>query len=504
MPKERLNIEIRGQDRLSGTLNKSQSRLKSFGASVKKNWIGITATIASAGYAIKKAFDLYELGMKAKQIEDSFKGMARSVSIDAEALEQAIRRASGETVNFSNVAGNLSVLMSTGLGMKEMTELMRVARANAQLTGKTVEESFQAISGAVAGGFTVTLKRAYGLNVDLANAMENYAKKTGMSIDVVRKYHKEQAIANEVILQGKKRVDQMNEAITTQYEYIQKVKSRWGEFQEWLGNTLIPRVVGVVDWMASSFWEGVAALQTAWAQLLMKMSNNPFYEKEYKKWHKLWQSFKQDAENAKKVVLGQVEPIYLGTVKVTGKTEKKLYDFAKEAKTILISGFADALKGIETLFSNVFYGIITGSIKTMQDAMRSFGDFMLRMLAQIIAKLIMTWILMKIIGMVGADSGIGKVITTAYPNIAPTPEGSNALGTDYVPKTGLYQLHRGERVVPAHENGQGSGSGNVVVYMPIKAWDASDIMKAKSKIANVIGEAIRENSGLRKVIMNYG
>ena len=41
--------------------------------------------------------------------------------------------------------------------------------------------------------------------------------------------------------------------------------------------------------------------------------------------------------------------------------------------------------------------------------------------------------------------------------------GSYAEGVDYVPRTGLYQLHQGERVTPANENGKGDRS---IVYSP--------------------------------------
>jgi len=49
--------------------------------------------------------------------------------------------------------------------------------------------------------------------------------------------------------------------------------------------------------------------------------------------------------------------------------------------------------------------------------------------------------------------------------------GSYASGTDYVPQTGLYQLHRGEKVVPANEN---INSGNVTINITGNSSDKSD------------------------------
>jgi len=49
--------------------------------------------------------------------------------------------------------------------------------------------------------------------------------------------------------------------------------------------------------------------------------------------------------------------------------------------------------------------------------------------------------------------------------------GSYASGTDYVPQTGLYQLHRGEKVVPANEN---INSGNVTINITVNSSDKSD------------------------------
>ena len=42
--------------------------------------------------------------------------------------------------------------------------------------------------------------------------------------------------------------------------------------------------------------------------------------------------------------------------------------------------------------------------------------------------------------------------------------GSFAIGTDWVPKTGLYRLHEGEKVVPAAENKGGGGGAKVIQF----------------------------------------
>jgi TP901 family phage tail tape measure protein len=64
-------------------------------------------------------------------------------------------------------------------------------------------------------------------------------------------------------------------------------------------------------------------------------------------------------------------------------------------------------------------------------------------------------------------SSVGKVI----PKLAE--------GTDYVPSTGVYQLHKGEAVIPAGQNSGGVTIGNISITIPVKTnASPQDIAKA--------------------------
>jgi hypothetical protein len=50
---------------------------------------------------------------------------------------------------------------------------------------------------------------------------------------------------------------------------------------------------------------------------------------------------------------------------------------------------------------------------------------------------------------------------------------SFAIGTDYVPRTGIYKLHQGEAVIPAAQNNGGNGgstfNGDINIHIPDNA-----------------------------------
>ena len=141
MTNKELSIILRLRDEATKRLEGVRGNLQRFANAWKQNWIAITAAITASIMALRKAWDLMEMGAKAQQVEESFKRMAESVGINSQEMKKALMEASNETVNFSNVADKVSALMAQGLNMDQVAALMKQARAEARIFGTTTEEA---------------------------------------------------------------------------------------------------------------------------------------------------------------------------------------------------------------------------------------------------------------------------------------------------------------------------------------------------------------------------
>ena len=238
MTNRELSIILRLKDEATQRLEGVRGNLQRFANSWKQNWLAITAAVTAAIMALNKAWQLMEMGAKAEQIEESFKRMAESVGINSQQMKQALMEASHATVNFSNVADKASALMAQGLNMDTISALMKQARVEARIFGTTTEEAFQNISSAVTVGLVTTLRRSYGLQLSLKDAVEDYTRATGKTTEEVQKYHMAQALANHILAQSKSHLEAVNLEIMTNYEKVQMLKSRWNDFMESTGQVL--------------------------------------------------------------------------------------------------------------------------------------------------------------------------------------------------------------------------------------------------------------------------
>jgi len=256
MTNKELSIILRLRDEATKRLEGVRGNLQRFAHSWKQNWLAITAAITASILALRKAWDLMEMGAKAQQIEESFKRMAESVGINSREMKRALMEASNETVNFSNVADKASALMAQGLNMDQVTALMRQARVEARIFGTTTEEAFQNISSAVTGGLVTTLRRSYGLQLSLKDATEEYAKATGKTTEEVQKYHMAQALANHILERSKSHLEAVNLELMTSYEKVQMLKSKWNDFLESTGQVLW-QVLGFLQGFANQLVTGI-------------------------------------------------------------------------------------------------------------------------------------------------------------------------------------------------------------------------------------------------------
>jgi hypothetical protein len=74
-----------------------------------------------------------------------------------------------------------------------------------------------------------------------------------------------------------------------------------------------------------------------------------------------------------------------------------------------------------------------------------FGKFMMKIIADIIARLITLWVVQKLVGVISGTAG------TSANAFAGIRLGGFAEGTDSVPSTGIYKLHEGEKVTPRYD-----------------------------------------------------
>lgn len=134
-------------------------------------------------------------------------------------------------------------------------------------------------------------------------------------------------------------------------------------------------------------------------------------------------------------------------------------------------------RNVQDAFSDFFFKAFTGELRNLKEVFADFGRSMLQMFSNLLAQ---------------------KLVLTMFPGL-----GSKQSGSPYIPRTGPYLLHRGEKVIPAHQAATGE-SVVINVNQFIQAWDASDVYRNRKVLAGAIAEEIKRNAPLREVIKAYG
>jgi len=524
MPNEQLNIWLKLKDQLSRNLQGVQSRLKSFATSFKQHWIAITASITAAVLALRKAFELLQLGARAKQIEESFNRVAIAVGVNFKELRNAIRIASAETVNFSNIAGNVSALLGQGLNMQQIIDLMKVARAEARKMGQDTEQAFIQIANAVAGGFLVTVKRAYGLNVELKSAFESFAKTTGKTVDEVREYYKAQALANEIIQKAKIDLQAFNMEMRTELEYIQMIKARWLAFKEDIGKIMwkiLGILMAVLDVLRSGFAEvvenliaglkGIVWIFLKVAETIEKVGSRlPKIGDKFKGmsddvraiyenlerlrnvWEETGEQFSEEAVKNLETLFNKPAEAIQKTVNEVKKSTIRLSDTFKIWEELA----KNTATNIQNAFSNFFFQAFTRELNSVREIFAGFGRAMLQTISNILAQIFTFYAIIK--PLVSFFPGLGPVF-----GITGGGGGGKQQGSPYIPRTGMYLLHKGEQVIPAHKTTAEGTTMNF--FFNIQAWDSSDVWRNRKVLALGVAEEIkRNNPALRGAIIQYG
>jgi hypothetical protein len=553
MTNKQLSIILKLRDEATKRLQGVRGALQRFANSWKKNWLAITAAVTAAIMALRKAWDLMQLGAKAEQIEESFNRMAESVGISSEKMRQALMEASNATVNFSNVADKASALMAQGLNMDTIAALMKQARVEAKIFGTTTEAAFQNITSAVTGGLVTTLRRTYGLQLSLKDAVEDYARVIGKSAEEVKKYHMAQALANHILDKSKSHLAAVNLEVMSNYEKVQKLKAQWLAFAENLGQALwhvLGFIQGFMNQIVSGFFTLLEVAGTVFQKLLVPLIK--FYEVLGKLPGHMGEVYRQSAESIRKLsnsietnkkvfemaatesarvameqydlVFAKVKDTGDKTAEILKKVARQVGESAKEAGrqfNAMHELVKQTARNMQSAFSNLFFKAFTGELRSLKEVFADFGRTMLQTISQILAKIVMIKMLTAFAG--GAGGSIfgvpvgslfheGGMVRRRQNRFVRAHQG---LAPDEVPiiaQTGEGILSRrgmnalgGPDNLKALNRGEGVRSGGVTININqvIQAWDAQDVWRNRKMLSEAIADDIYSNGKIRSVIRSY-
>ncbi len=558
MTNKELAVILRLRDELSAKIKGVERNLQSFANKAKKHWL----EIASAVYAAKKAFDWAEMGANAEQTMFAFNNLAQSVGFDADQMISDLKRLSGQTLSTTEAIKQASAAVVLGINADQIPKLMEIARASARAFGEDVDFMFESIVKGIGRQSKLVLDNL-GIVFNANEAYEEYAEKLGKTAKELTDAEKRQAFLNKTIEEGESILRKINTEMQTNYERIQMMKARWQDFTESAGMVFL-RIFEVIkasfQAFAGMFIMILSGLATAFRNLLIVPALK-FVELLGKLPGAAGEAF--DGIAAKLSTLNEQfkiayeEGLAGGALEAMEDMDESLnYAFmsmqekANEMSVVIRKSFSDigdeaddlksnldeakhkmeeefakqAARNMQNAFSDFFFKTMKGELDTLQDAFVAFGDSVLQIISNILAKIMLIKLFTAAAGVDGQIFGVGVdqlfhqggMVSKYHQGGAVRPiVAHNGLAPDEVPiiaQTGEGVLSRrgmaalgGSQNLRALNRGDSGGGAviNINVPLAVQAWDASDVQRNADVLAMSVAERIAGNAQIRGVIQKY-
>jgi hypothetical protein len=157
-----------------------------------------TAAIAAIGVAFERSLS----GEKLQAAEKQFEAIAESAGLIGSELEKSIVKASKGTFDFSdNLESINKTIIELGVNANKLPQIMDVALKATSISGKSVEDTFKAITAAIESGNAKQLKQA-GILIDGKKAFDEYGASIGLAGKELNLAQKQQALLNAAISQA--------------------------------------------------------------------------------------------------------------------------------------------------------------------------------------------------------------------------------------------------------------------------------------------------------------
>jgi len=551
MTNKELSIILRLRDEATKRLEGVRGNLQRFANSWKKNWLAITAAVTASIMALRKAWELMELGAKAEQQKQAFQNLASSLGVSSEQIIKDLRKMSGETLSTAEIMGKASQAMILGIDPTKLAKMMEISRASARAFGKDVGFMFESIAIGVGRQSKLILDNL-GIIVSAGDAYEKYAKSIGKSTKELTEMERKQAFLNATLEAGDRILKQIDTSTMTNLEKMQKLKAAWEDFAVKIGQALwhvLGFIQGFMNQLVAGFFQLLEVATTVFQKMLVPLIK--LYELLGKLPGKVGEAYRQAGESVKKLssdmelnkkafemasiesakvameqydlVFAKVKETGDNTAQILKDVAKQVAENAKETATQFnaMEEFAkQSARNMQNAFSEFFFKAFTGELRNLKEIFASFGRAVLQMIANILAKLLLIKLFTAMAGPGGKIFGVDIGALFHHGGMVRRHQGGlirahGGLSPDEVPiiaQTGEGILSRqGMRALGGSDNlkslnrGEATGAGGVTININqvIQAWDAQDVWRNRKALSNAIADDIYNNGKIRSVIRSY-
>lgn len=512
-----LNIWVRLKDQVTKNAVQAKNSFQSLNKAVTafaSAYGSAVAGIAIASVILKKAFDFASEGAKLTQMEQAFHNITASMGADAQALVKDLRDLSAGTISSADAIEQANKAIVLGIDANNLPRMMEIARASSRAFGKDISFMFDSMATGLGRQSKLILDNL-GIIVDANSAYEKFAQANDKTVDSLTELERKQAFVNEAMVKGQEIIDIVGVKGKTQAEVWASMGASMKElgdniksgfsagvlwvvafYRTWLSMQaqIAEKLVGFFAW----WYDKLATAGEFYADLLKndglkKLSQNL---REAQKGFTGWGDGIKTIREQWDGVTAEIREALTTSTQLTEEQQKKLQEHFRKIKEsqgtianetkkefVAMEEFAkESARNIQNAFSDFFFKAFSGELKNAKQLFADFGRAMLQTISNILAQKLVTSMFNNI--------GLGGLL------------GSKAVGSSYIPQTGAYFLHKGEKVVSAGDADHAGGGGGITVNVNqvIQAWDATDVYRNRKALSSAIANEIKMNSEIRGVI----
>jgi hypothetical protein len=249
-----------------GVTEQMKSSAKSMASTFQANWAAITVGWLAVEHIVHQGFEWMQEWAKEQTMKNAFNATLSSMGLNAEEEFARIEKAAAGLMTEGTLAQMSNKWIAMGMDIRQLADLIVVARSKAREMGLSASEAFENITTAIASGRQKMLK-SMNISVDIKAAEKAYSDSLGITSGALDDVQKRQAILNAVLQSGKIALDGVATGTSTLNEDIQRMKVQAQEAKEFIGS-LFARFV--------AYLEGVAFAGGAYLSRMLGFILTPF------------------------------------------------------------------------------------------------------------------------------------------------------------------------------------------------------------------------------------